>query len=292
MRRTDEAEMAHDILLALRDGRMENHNNNRYIEPLIQKICLAKMQLPERMTEEERIDADNFKFHANEPDKRRLAHREALRQEALNAIRYAFETNSRSFVLGPGYGASGKRDEVVVHQDRTYNYIIVYVPYDTEPVVQVPHTTRREVFCRETSRPEYKGSGGFVCKIKESTRTDAKELRITLNTCTSYARNFGENFEEYPNKITNNGTDCIRLTEEVFAQLESIASNLRANGVVLAWKKKGGRKPVGCDDVRLSEISWTFTAMTPILPKLKLETKPKHIFVSVKSVAEHLLSSQ
>jgi len=295
VRRSDEAEMANDILMALDDGRMENHNNNRYIEPVIRKICSAKMQPPERMTEEEKVDADNFKFHAD--GVRRLAHREALRQEALNAIRHAFETKSRSFVLGPGYGASGKRDEVVVHQDRTYNYIIVYVPYDTEPVVQVPHTTRREVFCRETSKPEYKGSGGFVCKIKESTRTDAKELRTTLNTCTSYARNFGENFEEYPNRITNNGTDCIRLTEEVFGQLETIALNLRANGVVLAWKKKGGRKPVGCDDVRLSEISWTFTAMSPTLPKLKFKTeresesKTKQ-FVSVKSVAEHLLSSQ
>jgi hypothetical protein len=86
------------------------------------------------------------------------------------------------------------------------------------------------------------------------------------------------------------------LTEEVFGQLETIASKLKANGVILAWKKKGGRKPVGCDDVRLSEISWTFTAMTPILPKLKFKTdtepKLKQLFVSHKSVAEHLLSSQ
>jgi hypothetical protein len=297
LRRSDEADMANDILMALRDGRMENHNNNRYIEPVIRKICSAKMQPPEQMTEEEKVDADNFKFHAD--GVRRLAHREAIRQEALNAIRHAFETKSRSFVLGPGYGASGKRDEVVVHQDRTYNYIIVYVPYDTEQVVQVPHTTRREVFCRETSKPEYKGSGGFTCKIKESTRTDPKELEKTLNTCATFARNFGSDFEEYPNRITNNGTDCILLTEEVFGQLETIASKLRANGVILAWKKKGGRKPVGCDNVRLSEISWTFTSMTPsptpsVLPKLKFETesKPKQLFVSVKSVAEHLLSSQ
>ena len=294
VRRSDEAEMANDLLMALDDGRMENHNSNRYIEPVIRKICSAKMQLPERMTEEEKVDADNFKFHAD--GVRRLAHREALRQEALNAIRHAFETKSRSFVLGPGYGASGKRDEVVVHQDRTYNYIIVYVPYDTE-VVQVPHTTRREVFCRENSRPEYKGSGGFTCKIKESTRTDAKELEKTLNTCATFARNFGGDFEEYPNRITNNGTDCILLTEEVFGQLETIASKLKANGVILAWKKKGGRKPVGCDDIRLSEISWTFTTMTPtpiVLPKLKFESKPKRLFVSEsksKSVAEHLLSS-
>lgn len=294
IRRSDEAEMAHDILLALRDGRMENHNDNRYIVQVIQRICSAKMQPSERMTEEEKVDADNFKFHAD--GVRRLAHREALRQEALNAIRHAFETKSRSFVLGPGYGASGKRDEVVVHQDRTYNYIIVYVPYDTE-VVQVPHTTRREVFCRETSRPEYKGSGGFICKIKASTRTDAKELEKTLNTCSTFARNFGGDFEEYPNRITNNGTDCILLTEEVFGQLETIASKLKANGVILAWKKKGGRKPVGCDDVRLSEISWTFTTMTPTpLPKLKFKTEPepklKQLFVSHTSVAEHMLSSQ
>ena len=290
VRRSDEADMANDILMALQDGRMENHNNNKYIEPVIRKICSAKMQPSERMTEEEKVDADNFKFHAD--GVRRLAHREALRQEALNAIRHAFETKSRSFVLGPGYGASGKRDEVVVHQDRTYNYIIVYVPYDTE-VVQVPHTTRREVFCRETSKPEYKGSDGFTCKIKESTRTDAKELERTLTTCSTFARNFGSDFEEYPNRITNNGTDCILLTEEVFGQLETIASKLKANGVILAWKKKGGRKPVGCD-VRLSEISWTFTAtQSPILPKLKFKTesKPKQLFVSV-SVAEHLLSSQ
>jgi hypothetical protein len=285
----EEAYMANDILMAIEDGRMENNNDNRNVIPTIQRICNAKMQPTERMTEEERELANNFKLHAD--GERRKPHREAIRQEALRTIRHAFETNSRTFVLGPGYGSSAKTAEVVVHQDREYNYIILYVERDKEIEKQVPHTTRREVFCRETSKPEYKGSGGFTCKIKEKTRTDAKELEKTLNTCATFARNFGTDFEEYPNKITNNGTDCILLTQEVFDQLETIATKMKARGVILAWKKKGGRKPDGCDDVRLSEISWSFTGIEP-LPELKVETKVKLVSKrSFKSltVAEHVL---
>jgi hypothetical protein len=188
--------------------------------------------------------------------------------------------------FGSGYGASDKMDEVVIHQDRDYNYIVMYVPYDKE-VKPVPHTTRKEVFCRETT--EFKGSGGFKCKVKPETKTDAKLLERTLNTCITFAKNFGEDFEEYPNKITNNGTNCIELTEEVFGELESIAQRFNAQGVTLSWKKRKGRKPEG--EMRLSEISWSFK-----IPDIKIpDIKPKQKFTSEKfiehvSVAEHILS--
>ena len=286
--RTDEAEMANDVLMALREGRLENHNNNRYIEPIIQRICNAKLQPMDMRNEEQTEDVKHFKLHQN--GTRRLPVRESIRQETLECIRIAYRTKTSLTEFGSGYGASDKMDEVVIHQDSQYNYIIMYVPYDTEIVKQVPHTSRREVFCRETIKPEYRGLGGFTCKIKEETRTDAKVLERTLNTCSSFAKNYGGDFEEYPNKITNNGGDCILLTEEVFAQLETIASKFKEKGVILAWKKRGGRKPAGCDDVRLTEISWSFTRIT--LPKLESNvSKPKLILRSEMSIAEHMLST-
>lgn len=245
------AGMADIVRLAL--DRIENHNNNKYIVPIIQRICAAKLGIVGTNPE----DAPHFKFHRS--GKTRLGDREEVRLETLKHIRHAFLTKTCLTRFGAGYGASDKFDEVIVHQDRDYNYIIMYVPYDTELRPTVPHTTRREVFCRETSLPIFKGAGGFTCKIKETTRTDSAVLERTLNACTSFAKTYGEDFEEYPNRITNNGTDCIILTEEVFAELESMEQRFRDKGIILNWKKKKGRKPVGCNDVRLSEISWAFT---------------------------------
>lgn len=248
--------MAHIIDQAIIHNTITNHNNNKYIVPIIQRICSAKLGIVGTNPE----DASHFKFHRS--GRSRLGDREEIRLKALEDIRHAFRTKNRLTQFGSGYGASDKFDEVIVHQDTEFNYIIMYVPYDTELKVAVPHTSRREVFCRETSLPIFKGSGGFTCKIKEATRTDSAILERTLNTCTSFAKTFGEDFEEYPNKITNNGTDCIILTQEVFADLESMVQRFRDKGIILNWKKKKGRKPAG-SDVRLSEISWAFTKATP-----------------------------
>jgi hypothetical protein len=255
-------------------------------------VCAAKLGIepPELPPDISKMDISedtydyNLNFHISGTSRR--GNRDAVRLDALEHIRHAFRTKTRLSKFCPGYGVSDTCNEVTVHQDEEYYYIIRYVPYDKEIRLKVPYTSRKEVFCRETIQPIFKGAGGFMCKIKIATRTDASELEKTLNACTSFAKSYGENFEEYPNKITNNGTDCIMLTEEVFAELELMVPRFKVKGFLLDWKKKKGRKPTGCDDVRLSEISWTFISATSIASE---PSAPSRSIISSRSIAEHIL---
>jgi hypothetical protein len=53
--------------MALDEGKLENRNTNQYIEPIIRRICTAKMQPPEMRNEAQKDDVEHFKLHKDSP---------------------------------------------------------------------------------------------------------------------------------------------------------------------------------------------------------------------------------
>jgi len=132
-------------------------------------------------------------------------------------------------------------------------YITIQVPKKIE--ASVPVTTGREVFCHKSGHM----NGGFGLNVPEKTRTCAKELEHALERFIDLSLHHVSS-----RKITNNGVyKCIHLTPTVYKELSAMKTRQEKKGIDLNWKMAPGRRPTGTD-IRLSEITWSFTVETAI----------------------------
>jgi len=201
--------------------------------PIIRRHAEAFAKIPSERSVEEKKMAKHW-----------LQHKQGkIYKEAMPLIETAWRTGTAQCEFGSGAGVSATEDEVVVWRNKRHLYIVMQIEKSMIDS-QVPVTTKREVFCRETE------DGGATFSVSPATRNQPLEMEKALNSLIEASRVLG------PAKFTSNGYgEYILLTEAVFAHLQTITELWKQQGIFIKTKKV--RKPVGMIDVRLSEITWT-----------------------------------
>ena len=238
--------LARNVIQELDHLQHENSEEDMAIAlPIIRRLATAFATFPPDRSPEEKKMAKHWIQHKQG----------AVYKAAMPLIEQAYRTGTAQCEFGSGAGASATEDEVVVWRNKRRLYITMQIEKGVVPV-----TTKREVFCRETT------DGGAMFVVPPTTRKEPLELKKALDALIEASRELG------PGKLTSNGFgEYILLTEPVFEYLQTLAAEWKTKGVIVKTKKV--RKPAGMTDVRLSEITWTHP---PRLP----------------TVADHVLSSQ
>ena len=210
---------------------LEHQNSEEDMEialPIIRRIC----------EEVQRGDSSHWKSHG----KRRAFSKNKIYNKNLPLVEKAWREGLFQCKFGYGAGADDGSDEIVVWETDRYLYIVMQI----EREHQVPVTTEREVFCRETT------DGGAIFRVSPLTRKDPAELEKTVDAFIEASREL-----DVPVLTSNGYGEYMLFTEKVMTHLETILKKWKKQGVTITVKKVTGRKPAGLTDIRVAEITWT-----------------------------------
>ena len=224
---------------------LEHQNSEEDMEialPIIRRIC----------EEVQRGDSSHWKSHG----KLRHTSKNKIYNKNLPLVEKAWREGLFQCKFGYGAGADDGSDEVVVWETDRYLYIVMQI----EREHQVPITTEREVFCRETT------DGGAIFRVSPLTRKDTAELEKTLDAFIEASREL-----DVPVLTSNGYGEYMLFTEQVMTHLETILKKWKKQGVTITVKKVTGRKPAGLTDIRVAEITWTKPQMATIADHLLVQ---------------------
>jgi hypothetical protein len=255
-------EVADTILRALRNGTLENPNDPRDEETIVNvitTICEARCVAPRLRIEEQNELVKCLAFHEgwNKNGPKALERKQKF-ESAFASIQEAFELKqARNY--GMGFGSASKTNDVLVvwkPKGSRDIYLYMFIERNYQQKV-VPHTTGREVFGRASA------SNGCLPSMLPETQSCARILEEDLLRFIQMESDNAERWSDKNKSITSNRPlqqKHIYLNLDVFAELPAIKDRFKTKGIQLAWKKASGKSPNALGNiVRLSEITWEGT---------------------------------
>ena len=154
--------------------------------PIIRRIC----------AEVKAGNSEHWKAHG----KNRNGKRNKIYTATFKQVEEAWEKKEAKCKFGYGAGASDTEDEVIIWESDRYIYITMQIDMESVPV-----TTKKEVFCRETT------DGGAIFRVSPLTRKDPSELEKTIDAFIEASRAL-----DVPVLTSNGYGEHMLLTEDVF----------------------------------------------------------------------------
>lgn len=208
---------------------------NDVIVPRVLKHVNAYLKHPSERSPEEQISAAGCK----------VRYGGAVYNKALPEIQEAWRQNIERCAYGSGAGAGVSKDEVIFWFKNDENVCYITMQYEDSDYVQVPKTTRNEIFCRNTT------TGGAEFTIPPETRTQPYKCEEVLDALIEASR-----LLNVPVLSSNGYGNHILMTEQVFNHFKTVIEKWRPQ-TTITFKMVSGRRPVGVTDVRIASITWT-----------------------------------